>query len=137
MTDQTDAIATSFSAGGFLLKVKVDTAPTAMLLDGIRDLHQLLSPFAESNRAFLKAIIPILQTDPQRVVYKSAASAVETGLLVESLHKQLIEKMAILNSHNDEQVIDAAEIAQAWGCLALRLREQTADLRELTLSDVA
>lgn len=137
MTDQTDATPPSFSAGGFLLKVKVDAAPTAMLMDGIRDLHQLLSPVAESNRAFLKAIIPVLQADPQGVVHQSAASAVETGLLVEKLQQQLLEKMSTLNSHNQDQVIEAAEIAQAWGYFALRLRDLTGELRQQTLSDVA
>lgn len=137
MPDQTNASPAPYSPSGFLMKVKVDTAPTAMLLEGIRELHQIVGPIAESNRAFLNAIIPVLQADPQGVVHQSAREAVETGLLIESLQQRLMSKMSVLNSHDEAHIIEAAEIAQAWGFCVLRLHEQTGELRVRTLSHAA
>ncbi|WP_157577903.1 hypothetical protein [Roseivivax halodurans] len=96
----------------------------------------MLSPIAESNRLFLESIVPVLADSANVQTRAAAVEAVRAGLLFEHVQTQLIAVMDQMNSDNTARLVTAAELAQAWGYLALSLRDETNRLRELVI-DIA
>ena len=128
--EQTNPAPTTNLAAGFLMKVKIDTAPVVMLIRGIEELRQMLAPIAESNRAFLMTVAPLLQQSDDPIIHENCVHAVSLGLLLEDTERALTAKLGETAVGDEAAIIEAAELAQGWGHLAMALRAETAKLQD-------
>ncbi|WP_411839572.1 hypothetical protein [Paracoccus sp. ME4] len=112
----------------FLLDVQVETAPAELLYDALGELRALLAPIATSNRAFLNAITDILRRTTDTELNARGAGPVQTGLIFDDIERDLDRAIVMIRAGDVESVFVAARIAQAWGWLAMRLRDELNDL---------
>ncbi|MCW3784434.1 hypothetical protein [Defluviimonas salinarum] len=114
------------SLGRALLRIDIRTAPPGFLVMSLRALLETLDPVAQSNRAFLGAITPVLQAAAGQAVHERAHAAVRMGLEFDRRYREIGAIAARLGGAGDEIVFSAAEAARDLAFLGILLRDETA-----------
>lgn len=112
----------------FLLNVRVETAPAELVYDAMGELRGLLAPIATSNRAFLNAVSDILRATKDRELSARGAEPVRLGLIFDDIERDLDHATRQVRSGDEESLFNAARIAQIWGWLAIKLRDELNEL---------